>query len=50
MTYGELDRIDGLSQDIAKKRLPGWRIAKRIGRDGAGTKNDPYRWYPCPST
>lgn len=47
LTYADLDRIDGLSQDIAKKRLPGWRAAKRVGREGAGTKNDPYRWHPC---
>jgi AAA domain len=49
VTYAELDRIDGLSRDIAKKRLPGWRTGKRVGRDGTGAKNDPHRWYPCPT-
>jgi AAA domain len=47
VTYAALDRIDGLSRDIAKKRLPRWRAEKRVGRDGTGDKNDPYRWYPC---
>jgi AAA domain len=50
LTYTELDRVDGLSQDKAKKRLPKWREAKRVGRDGTGEKNDPYRWYPCPNS
>lgn len=44
ITYGELDRIEGLSSDIAKRRLPTWN-GRRVGRDGRGTKNDPYRWY-----
>jgi hypothetical protein len=47
VTYAALDRLDGLSRDIAKKRLPRWRTEKRVGRDGTGDKNDPYRWYPC---
>jgi hypothetical protein len=49
LTYAEIDRIEGLSQDIAKRRLPHWRIEKRVGRDGAGAKTAPYRWYPCPT-
>jgi AAA domain len=49
VTYAELDRVDDLSRDIAKKRLPDWRIEKRVGRHGTGGKNDPYRWYPCPA-
>jgi AAA domain len=49
LTYAELDGSDGLSRDIAKKRLPQWRNEKRVGRNGTGEKNDPYRWYPCPS-
>jgi hypothetical protein len=44
ITYGELDRIDGLSVDIAKRRLPSWN-GTRVSRDGTGTKTDPYRWY-----
>jgi hypothetical protein len=50
ITYGELDRRDGLTLDIAKKRLPALRREGRVGRNGAGSKTDPYRWYPCPST
>jgi AAA domain len=50
ITYAELDRRDGLTVDVAKKRLPSWRTEKRVGRAGAGTKSDSYRWYPCPST
>lgn len=44
ITYGDLDRIDGLSLDIAKRRLPTWN-GTRVGRDGTGKKTDPYRWY-----
>jgi hypothetical protein len=50
ITYAELDRCEGLTVDVAKKRLPDWWIEKRVGRHGAGTKTDPYRWYPCRST
>jgi len=46
ISYAELDRHDGVTLDIAKKRLPGWRAAGRVDRRGAGTKSDPYRWYP----
>jgi hypothetical protein len=49
LTYAQFDGINGLSQDIAKKRLPEWRTEKRIGHDGTGAKSDPYRWYPCPT-
>lgn len=49
ITYAELDCRDGLTVDVAKKRLPGWRTEGRVGRSGAGTKTDPYRWYPCRS-
>lgn len=49
LTYEELDQIEGLSKDIAKKRLPEWRKQRRVGRDRSGAKNDPYRWYPCPT-
>jgi hypothetical protein len=45
ITYAELERRDGLTLDVAKKRLPGWRTEQRVGRAGAGTKSDPYRWY-----
>jgi hypothetical protein len=44
ITYGELDRIEGLSLDIAKRRLPSWN-GTRVRRDGTGKKTDPYRWY-----
>jgi hypothetical protein len=50
ITYTELDRCEGVSLDIAKKRLPSWKTEGRVGRSGAGTKSDPYRWYPCNST
>jgi hypothetical protein len=50
ITYAELDRRDGVTLDIAKKRLPGWRAARRVDRSGAGTKSDPYRWYACRGT
>jgi AAA domain len=43
-TYQELDRIEGLSVDIAKRRLPSWN-GTRVSRDGTGKKSDPYRWY-----
>jgi AAA domain len=49
ITYGQFDEIDGLSTDVAKKRLPEWRKQRRVGRDRPGAKNDPYRWYPCPT-
>jgi hypothetical protein len=49
VTYDELDTIDGLSADIAKKRLPKWRMEDKVGRHGEGTKTDPFRWYvPVP--
>jgi hypothetical protein len=44
ITYQELDRIEGLSMDIAKRRLPSWN-GTRVSRDGAGNKGDPYRWF-----
>jgi hypothetical protein len=44
ITYQELDRIEGLSVDIAKRRLPSWN-GTRVSRDGTGKKSDPYRWY-----
>jgi hypothetical protein len=50
ITYAELDGREGLTVDVAKKRLPRWSTEGRVGRNGAGTKSDPYRWYPCPST
>jgi hypothetical protein len=50
ISYAELDRRDGLTLDIAKKRLPALRREGRVGRTGAGSKTDPYRWYPCSST
>jgi hypothetical protein len=49
ITYAALDRLDGLTLDRAKKRLPALRREGRVGRDGTGSKTDPYRWYPCPS-
>jgi AAA domain len=45
LTYGELDQLDGLSAHIAKKRLPAWHEQGKVGRQGAGTKTDPYRWF-----
>jgi AAA domain len=48
ITYAELDGREGLTVDVAKKRLPRWKTEKRIGRAGAGTKSDPYKWYPLP--
>jgi len=50
ITYAQLDRREGLTLDVAKKRLPDWWIEKRVARHGAGTKSDPYRWYPCDSS
>jgi hypothetical protein len=44
ITYQELDRIEGLSVDIAKRRLPSWN-GTRVSREGTGKKGDPYRWY-----
>jgi hypothetical protein len=44
ITYAELDRIEGLSLDIAKRRLPSWN-GRRVGREGSGKKGDPDRWY-----
>lgn len=44
ITYQEVDRIDGLSVDIAKRRLPSWN-GTRVSREGTGKKSDPYRWY-----
>ena len=49
ITYDELDRRNGVTLDTAKKRLPGWKKNRRVGRKGAGTKSDPYRWYASPS-
>jgi AAA domain len=45
ITYAELDGRKGLTVDVAKKRLPSWMTEGRVGRNGAGTKSDPYRWY-----
>jgi hypothetical protein len=47
ITYAELDRLDGLTLDVAKKRLPALKREGRVGHYGAGSKTDPYRWYPC---
>jgi hypothetical protein len=46
LRYADFDQVDGLSDDIAKKRLPGWFLAGKVRRDGRGTKADPYCWYP----
>jgi hypothetical protein len=46
LSYSELNRIEGLSADIGKRRLPRWFEANRVGRRGRGTKTDPYCWYP----
>jgi hypothetical protein len=46
ISYAELDACEGLTLDVAKKRLPGWKAERRVCRSGAGTKSDPYRWYP----
>jgi AAA domain len=45
LTYEEIDQIDGLSKDIAKKRLPQWRQERKVDHYGQGLKTDPYRWY-----
>jgi hypothetical protein len=44
ITYQELDLSEGLSVDIAKRRLPSCN-GTRVSRDGTGKKSDPYRWY-----
>ncbi len=44
ITYYEIDQVDGLSEDIAKKRFRHW-FPERVGRHGKGTKRDPYRWF-----
>ena len=44
LTYTAFDLIPGLSEDVAKKRLPAL-LGRRVQRAGAGTKGDPYRWY-----
>ncbi|MGZ4281224.1 MAG: hypothetical protein ACXVQ4_03940, partial [Gaiellaceae bacterium] len=45
ITYAEIDRIEGLSHDMAKKRFPRWHAEGRLGRTGGGTKVDPFRWF-----
>ena len=50
ITYAELDGREGLTLDVAKKRLPSWKTEKRVDRVGAGTKSDPYRWHACRRT
>jgi hypothetical protein len=45
LTYEQIGRIRGLSQHKAKRRLPIWYAANEIGREGAGSKSDPYRWF-----
>jgi AAA domain len=45
MTYAEIDGSAGLSDDIAKRRLPIWFETGRVERSGSGTKGSPYRWY-----
>jgi AAA domain len=45
ITYAEIDRIEGLSQHMAKKRFPGWHADGRLGRTGKGSKADPFRWF-----
>jgi hypothetical protein len=45
LSYGDLDLIEGLSRDIAKKRFPTWRRQGKVGCRGGGAKNDPFRWY-----
>jgi hypothetical protein len=44
-TYEQLDDVDGLSRDIAKRRLPDWRSDGKVDRHGEGTKTDPYHWF-----
>ncbi len=45
ITYKQLDQVPGLSEDIAKKRLPAWYKERRIEKNGSGSKTDPYRWF-----
>jgi hypothetical protein len=44
LTYAEIGKLDGLSVDIAKRRLPGWHEDGRVAPTGEGTKGSPYRW------
>lgn len=50
VTYEEIDAIDGLSRDLAKKRFPGWYRERKINRYGRGTKCNPFRWYAKPAS
>jgi AAA domain len=45
-TYQELARLPGLTENIAKKRLPAWYGKEpSLQRTGTGRKGDPYRWW-----
>src|SRR5262249_17722625 len=45
LTYGEIDRIEGLSSDKAKKRFPAWYEESKIDKHGEGRKGNPTRWF-----
>jgi hypothetical protein len=45
LTYAEIGQIDGLSEDMAKKRFPKWKQEDKVDHHGKGTKNDPLRWF-----
>jgi hypothetical protein len=45
ITYEELGKLDGLSEDMAKRRLPDWYPDGKVDRHGSGDKGDPYRWF-----
>jgi hypothetical protein len=44
LSYSQIGDLDGLSVDIAKRRLPRWHEDGRVTRTGEGTKGSPYRW------
>jgi hypothetical protein len=44
ITYDQINLLGGLSEYMAKRRLPVWHREKKIDRIGAGTKSDAYRW------
>jgi hypothetical protein len=45
LTYDQLDEVEGLSKDIAKRRLPTWHQEQKVEHAGKGSKGDPFRWY-----
>jgi hypothetical protein len=49
LTYRQIDQIEGLSVDMAKRRLPEWREQEKVTTIGSGRKGGPYRWVLLPA-